>query len=603
MPRNGSGQYSAPTNSWNPAINGVPATAADWQAVLNDIVSALTQSVSRDGQTAMTGNLPMAGNKVTGLGNATATGDALTFAQLFSQGQQQDVPAAATTDIGAQLSTLINVTGAATITSFGTNYNGPRFLRFAGVCTLINSATLVLPGGANITTAAGDSCIAVPLGNPATGWRVARMGDVSTTGDQTIGGIKTFTSQIVASGGVQGDITGNAATVTNGVYTTGAQTLTNKTVVDPILTLGGSEGTAGQVPVSQGAGLPPVWEAVIAKVIRVERTSNTALTAANSGNLIDITSGTFTQTFDACSSLGNGWFCYIRNSGTGDITLDPNASETIDGLTSYIMYPGEVRLVQCDGTALRSVVLNGFYKTFTTSGTFTKPPGYAGFDVQVFGGGGSGAAVVAADAFYASGGGGGGWRRALLNAADVSSSEMVTVGAGGSSVTVSPSTSTNSAAGNPGGNSAFGGHLSVGGGGGGIATGTLGAGASGGTSPASTFLFTNPGGNGGSISSINDPGPGGSAAYAGAGGGSCMGPTNDNYNSAGGTSIYGGAGGGGNNGPYGVSDMSGPLVSQTGGTGTALGGGGGGAKVTANGTARPTSGAGARGELRIWGII
>ena len=175
MPRNGSGQYSAPTNSWNPAINSVPATAADWQAVLNDIVSALTQSVSRDGQTAMTGNLPMAGNKVTGLGNATATGDALTFAQLFSQGQQQDVPAAATTDIGAQLSTLINVTGAATITSFGTNYNGPRFLRFAGVCTLTNSASLVLPGGANITTAAGDSAIAVPLGNPATGWRVAEF--------------------------------------------------------------------------------------------------------------------------------------------------------------------------------------------------------------------------------------------------------------------------------------------------------------------------------------------------------------------------------------------------------------------------------------------
>ena len=225
MPRNGSGQYSAPTNSWNPAINGVPATAADWQAVLNDIVSAMTQSVSRDGQTAMTGNLPMAGNKVTGLGNATASGDALTFAQLFSQGQQQDVPAAATTDIGAQLSTLINVTGGATITSFGTNYNGPRFLRFAGVCTLTNSATLVLPGGANITTAEGYSCIAVPLGNPATGWRVAGTGDVSMTGDQTIGGVKTFSSQIVASGGVQGNVTGNAGTVTNGVYTTGDQTI------------------------------------------------------------------------------------------------------------------------------------------------------------------------------------------------------------------------------------------------------------------------------------------------------------------------------------------------------------------------------------------
>ena len=74
-----------------------------------------------------------------------------------------------------------------------------------------------------------------------------------------------------------------------------------------------------------------------AEVVRVARTSNTQITSANRGNLIDITSGTFTQTFDAAATLGNGWFCYIRNSGTGDITLDPNASEQIDGLTSYVM--------------------------------------------------------------------------------------------------------------------------------------------------------------------------------------------------------------------------------------------------------------------------
>ena len=48
---------------------------------------------------------------------------------------------------------------------------------------------------------------------------------VNTTGDQTIGGVKTFTSQIVANGGVQGNVTGNAGTVTNGVYTTGDQTI------------------------------------------------------------------------------------------------------------------------------------------------------------------------------------------------------------------------------------------------------------------------------------------------------------------------------------------------------------------------------------------
>lgn len=49
--------------------------------------------------------------------------------------------------------------------------------------------------------------------------QVNGTGDVSTTGDQTIGGIKTFTSTIV------GNVSGNAGTVTNGVYTTGNQTI------------------------------------------------------------------------------------------------------------------------------------------------------------------------------------------------------------------------------------------------------------------------------------------------------------------------------------------------------------------------------------------
>lgn len=179
MARNGSGSYSLPVNSWNPALNGVPATAADYQALINDIAQALTQSVSRDGQSIMTGNLPMGGNKLTGLGPATAAGDSLRFEQLFSQGLQADIASAATTDIGSVLTTVVNITGTATITSFGANYNGPRYVRFAGACTLTNSASLVLPGGANITTAAGDSAIVVPLSNPATGWRVVSFTQAS----------------------------------------------------------------------------------------------------------------------------------------------------------------------------------------------------------------------------------------------------------------------------------------------------------------------------------------------------------------------------------------------------------------------------------------
>lgn len=84
-----------------------------------------------------------------------------------------DLASAATTDIGAQTSPIVRITGTTTITSFGTNYAGHRFLTFAGALTLTHNATsLILPGGANITTASGDCAIAVPNAATPNGWRV-----------------------------------------------------------------------------------------------------------------------------------------------------------------------------------------------------------------------------------------------------------------------------------------------------------------------------------------------------------------------------------------------------------------------------------------------
>ena len=73
MPRNGSGQYNPLTNTWNPPVTGVLATGADFQAQLNDISAAITQSVSKDGETPMTANLPMGNNSIAGIASGTVT--------------------------------------------------------------------------------------------------------------------------------------------------------------------------------------------------------------------------------------------------------------------------------------------------------------------------------------------------------------------------------------------------------------------------------------------------------------------------------------------------------------------------------------------------
>ena len=79
MSRNGSGVYSLPAG--NPVVTGTTISSSWANTTLSDIATALTGSVASDGQTAMTGNLQMGSNKVTGLAVASATGDALSYGQ------------------------------------------------------------------------------------------------------------------------------------------------------------------------------------------------------------------------------------------------------------------------------------------------------------------------------------------------------------------------------------------------------------------------------------------------------------------------------------------------------------------------------------------
>lgn len=78
-----------------------------------------------------------------------------------------DVASAATVDLNAAPSSNVRITGTTTVTSFGTAASGTtRQIRFAAVLTLTHNATsLILPGAANITTAADDTAVAVSLGS------------------------------------------------------------------------------------------------------------------------------------------------------------------------------------------------------------------------------------------------------------------------------------------------------------------------------------------------------------------------------------------------------------------------------------------------------
>ena len=115
------------------------------------------------------------------------------------------------------LSDLIDASAARTNLGLGT------------AATTASTAYATAAQGTNADTAYG-------WGNHASAGYAADNVVVKLTGNQTIGGTKTFTSTISSS------ITGNAGTVTNGVYTTGDQTIAGTKTFSSPVTL--SAGTA-----------------------------------------------------------------------------------------------------------------------------------------------------------------------------------------------------------------------------------------------------------------------------------------------------------------------------------------------------------------------
>jgi len=170
------GTANAATISLNPPLAAYAAgqafrfqtgAAANTSAVTLNVNSLGAVAVNKgDGTAALAaGDLP-ASAMVTVVHDGTrfrlidpATNDALVQAWV-------DLASATTTDLST-VGANVRITGTTTITGFGTAASGiTRKLRFAAALTLTHNATsLILPGAANITTAAGDTAEAISLGS------------------------------------------------------------------------------------------------------------------------------------------------------------------------------------------------------------------------------------------------------------------------------------------------------------------------------------------------------------------------------------------------------------------------------------------------------
>lgn len=135
MPRDGSGNYTLP--SGNPVVTNTVISSSGWaNPTLTDLAAAITQSLSRDGQTTPTANLTMGNFRLTSLGAASARTDATNAGQIQDGGLTTLASVSGTDTITASTSPAITVYTAGQAFDFiaaGANTTGAVTLNLNGL--------------------------------------------------------------------------------------------------------------------------------------------------------------------------------------------------------------------------------------------------------------------------------------------------------------------------------------------------------------------------------------------------------------------------------------------------------------------------------------
>jgi hypothetical protein len=118
---NGAGIWSA-NSTGLPVVTNTVISVTMFNAFTADVATGLTTAYTKDGQSTPTANLPMGGFKLTGVGAATVTGDALSFGRAASI-----TTLTITTGLITGLTGLLLGNGASAVTAAtaGTDYAKP----------------------------------------------------------------------------------------------------------------------------------------------------------------------------------------------------------------------------------------------------------------------------------------------------------------------------------------------------------------------------------------------------------------------------------------------------------------------------------------------
>jgi len=215
MSYNGSGTFQINT-AGQPVVAGTVISSTAFNSLTSDLANGLTTAITKDGQTTVTANIPLAGYKITGLGAATVGTDAVRYSQIQSGTDK-----------------LITVTGTDTLTGSMTPvltaYAAGNQFSFVVANTNTTAVTINIDGvGSKSITRTGST--ALVAGDLIAG-QVALI-EYDGTRFQLLNANSFTNLNISGTLGVTGVTTLSGALVYGGVTLTAAVTGTGKMVLD-----------------------------------------------------------------------------------------------------------------------------------------------------------------------------------------------------------------------------------------------------------------------------------------------------------------------------------------------------------------------------------
>jgi hypothetical protein len=182
MAFNGSGTYNLPAG--NPVVTGTTISSSTTNTTNSDIATALTNCITRDGQSTPSANLPMNAKKLTGLAAGTSAGDSVRYEQallLVGGTMTGNLTLDAYTEKVATLATSGTI---ALNPSTGTTLScaAAGTVTFTDSLSSGQSISLLLTGGSSYTinwptttwvTAAGNTAPTLSANNTLVFWKIS----------------------------------------------------------------------------------------------------------------------------------------------------------------------------------------------------------------------------------------------------------------------------------------------------------------------------------------------------------------------------------------------------------------------------------------------